>query len=115
MRPGGACPATPVVAATPQTHELVAEGVAVVSAAMERGEVGSYLLQAAIAAVHDEAARPEDTDWHEIVARYDALMQLFDNPMVALNHAVAVAMARGGRRRSRAHARGVRSAAPMSV
>ena len=62
---------------------------------MTRGAVGSYLLQAAIAAVHDEAARAEDTDWPQIVALYGVLMRLGDNPMIALNHAVAVAMAHG--------------------
>jgi RNA polymerase sigma factor (sigma-70 family) len=75
--------------------EAIAEGVKLVTDAMTRGAVGSYLLQAAIAAVHDEAARAEDTDWHEIAALYSVLMRLGDNPMVALNHAVAVAMARG--------------------
>jgi predicted RNA polymerase sigma factor len=59
------------------------------------GAVGSYLLQAAIAAVHDEAARTEDTDWPQIVALYTVLMRISDNPMVELNHAVAVAMDRG--------------------
>jgi RNA polymerase sigma factor (sigma-70 family) len=75
--------------------ELVAEGVQLVTDAMTRGAVGSYLLQAAIAAVHDQAPRAEDTDWQEIVALYGVLMGLSDNPIVALNHAVAVAMARG--------------------
>jgi predicted RNA polymerase sigma factor len=76
-------------------EEAIAEGVALVTDAMTRGPAGSYLLQAAIAAVHDEAARAEETDWPQIVALYGALMRLSDNPMVALNHAVAVAMARG--------------------
>jgi predicted RNA polymerase sigma factor len=75
--------------------EAIAEGVQLVKGAMSRGRVGSYLLQAAIAAVHDEAACADDTDWLEIVALYGALMRMSDNPMVALNHAVAVAMARG--------------------
>jgi RNA polymerase sigma factor (sigma-70 family) len=75
--------------------EAIAEGVRLVTGAMTRGAVGSYLLQAAIAAVHDEAARAEATDWPQIVALYGVLMQMSDNPMVALNHAVAVAMARG--------------------
>ncbi len=73
----------------------IAEGLRLVTDAIKRGEAGSYLLQAAIAAVHDEAARAEDTDWPQIVALYGMLMQLSDNPMVALNHAVAVAMVRG--------------------
>jgi RNA polymerase sigma factor (sigma-70 family) len=75
-------------------HEAIAEGVRLVTGAMTAGAVGTYLLQAAIAAVHDEAARADDTDWPQIVALYGVLMQLSDNPMVALNHAVAVAMAR---------------------
>ena len=62
---------------------------------MTGGPAGSYLTQAAIAAVHDEAARAEDTDWPQIVALYGVLMQMSDNPMIALNHAVAVAMVQG--------------------
>jgi RNA polymerase sigma factor (sigma-70 family) len=77
------------------SKEAIAEGVQLVTDAMTRGPAGSYLLQAAIAAVHDEAARAEDTDWPQIVALYDVLMRMSDNPMVALNRAVAVAMARG--------------------
>jgi RNA polymerase sigma factor (sigma-70 family) len=76
-------------------REAIAEGVRLVTRAMTRGPASSYLLQAAIAAVHDEAARAEDTDWPEIVALYGALMRMSDNPVVALNHAVAVAMAQG--------------------
>ena len=77
------------------SKEAIAEGVQLVTDAMMRGPPGSYLLQAAIAAVHDEAARAEETDWPEILALYGLLMRMSDNPMVALNHAVAVAMARG--------------------
>jgi RNA polymerase sigma factor (sigma-70 family) len=76
-------------------EQAIAEGVQLVTDAMSRGEVGSYLLQAAIAAVHDEAASADDTDWPQIVALYGTLMRMSDNPMVALNHAVAVAMVRG--------------------
>jgi RNA polymerase sigma factor (sigma-70 family) len=75
--------------------EAVAEGVQLVTDAMSRGAADSYLLQAAIAAVHDEAASADETDWPQIVALYGTLMQMSDNPMVALNHAVAVAMVRG--------------------
>jgi RNA polymerase sigma factor (sigma-70 family) len=75
--------------------EAIAEGVRLVTEAMTSGAVGSYLLQAAIAALHDEAARVEDTDWPQIVALYSVLMRMSDNPMIALNHAVAIAMARG--------------------
>ncbi|HEV7664267.1 MAG TPA: sigma-70 family RNA polymerase sigma factor, partial [Chloroflexota bacterium] len=73
----------------------IAEGVALITAALPRGPIGPYQLQAAIAAVHDEAPAAEATDWPQIVALYELLMQLSDNPVVALNHAVAVAMARG--------------------
>lgn len=71
------------------------EGVAILTAALARGAVGPYQLQAAIAAVHDQAQRYEDTDWAEIRALYGLLGRITDNPMVALNHAVAVAMAEG--------------------
>ncbi len=73
----------------------IAEGVALVTAALPRGAVGAYQLQAAIAAVHDEAARAEDTDWPQILALYGLLMRMSDNPMVALNHAIAAAMVHG--------------------
>jgi RNA polymerase sigma factor (sigma-70 family) len=73
----------------------IAEGVQLVADALARGALGSYLLQAAIAALHDEAARAEDTDWPQIVALYSVLLRMSDNPMVALNHAVAVAMVQG--------------------
>jgi RNA polymerase sigma factor (sigma-70 family) len=74
-------------------RDLIAEGVALVSEALPRGPAGPYQLQAAIAAVHDEAPTAEETDWPQIAALYEVLMRLSDNPMVALNHAVAVAMA----------------------
>jgi RNA polymerase sigma factor (sigma-70 family) len=73
----------------------IAEGVALISATLTKGSVGEYQLLAAIAAVHDEAARPEDTDWPQIVALYEVLKGLSDNPMVTLNHAVATAMVHG--------------------
>jgi len=73
----------------------IAEGVALASAALSKGAVGEYQLQAAIAAVHDEAARAEETDWPQILALYGMLMRITDNPMVALNHAVAAAMVDG--------------------
>jgi predicted RNA polymerase sigma factor len=76
------------------SREAIAEGLSLVTDAMARGPAGSYLLQAAIAALHDQAARVEDTDWPRIVALYEALLALSDNPMVALSHAIAVAMAR---------------------
>ncbi|HEY1692804.1 MAG TPA: DUF6596 domain-containing protein [Polyangiaceae bacterium] len=73
-------------------REAIAEGVRLVGEAMARGPAGYYLLQAAIAALHDEAARVEETDWPQIATLYTALMSMSDNPMVALSHAVAVAM-----------------------
>ena len=75
--------------------DQIAEGVALVTAALPRGAVGPYQVQAAIAALHDEAASAEATDWPQIVALYEVLMQVSDNPVVALNHAVAVAMESG--------------------
>jgi RNA polymerase sigma factor (sigma-70 family) len=76
---------------------LITEGVELVSAALSRGAVGPYQLQAAIAAVHDEAPRAEDTDWPQIRALYTVLGRMSDNPMVALNLAIAVAMVDGPR------------------
>jgi RNA polymerase sigma factor (sigma-70 family) len=73
------------------------EGVALVSSVMARGAVGPYQLQAAIAAVHDEAPRAEDTDWRQILALYDVLDSLADNPVVSLNRAIALAMVEGPR------------------
>jgi len=74
---------------------LIEEGVALVSAALSRGQVGPYQLQAAIAAVHDEAATADATDWPQILALYGLLLKMSDNPMVMLNHAVAAAMVHG--------------------
>lgn len=73
----------------------IAEGVALITSALPRGTVGPYQLQAAIAAIHDEAQSTQHTDWPQIKALYELLLQTSDNPMVALNHAVAVAMADG--------------------
>ena len=75
--------------------DKIAEGVALITEALPRGMTGPYQLQAAIAAIHDEAASAEATDWLQIKALYELLLQISDNPMVALNHAVAVAMADG--------------------
>ena len=75
----------------------IAEGVALITEALPRGAAGPYQLQAAIAAIHDEAPRAEATDWPQILALYELLMQTSDNPVVALNHAVAVAMVHGPR------------------
>ena len=73
----------------------IAEGVALVSAALSKGSVGEYQVQAAIAAVHDEAAHAADTDWPQILALYGMLRRMTDNPMVVLNHAIATAMVEG--------------------
>ncbi|CCH18476.1 RNA polymerase sigma factor [Micromonospora lupini] len=75
--------------------DQIAEGVALITGALPRGVVGPYQLQAAIAAVHDEAPTAAATDWAQITALYEVLLGLSDNPVVALNHAVAVAMSRG--------------------
>jgi len=73
----------------------IVEGVALLTAALARGSVGQYQLQAAVAAVHDEAARHEDTDWPQILALYSLLERMSDNPMVTLNRAIALAMVHG--------------------
>ena len=73
----------------------IAEGIALISATLPRGEVGPYQLQAAIAAVHDEAKTMADTDWPQILGLYDLLERTAPNPFMALNRAVAVAMVNG--------------------
>jgi predicted RNA polymerase sigma factor len=73
----------------------IAEGTGILTAALARGQVGPYQLQAAIAAVHDEAARAADTDWPQILALYSLLQRMTDNPMVTLNRAIAAAMVHG--------------------
>jgi predicted RNA polymerase sigma factor len=73
----------------------IAEGIALLTATLPKGAVGPYQLQAAIAAVHDEAERAEDTDWPQILALYDLLKRMSPNPMVRLNHAIAAAMVHG--------------------
>jgi RNA polymerase sigma factor (sigma-70 family) len=75
--------------------EEIAEGVALVSDALSKGFVGTYQLQAAIAAVHDEAGSAEATDWLQILALYEVLKRISDSPIVTLNHAVAAAMVHG--------------------
>jgi RNA polymerase sigma factor (sigma-70 family) len=75
----------------------IEEGTALITAALANATLGPYQLQAAIAAVHDEAARAEDTDWPQILALYQLLARVAPNPMVTLNHAVAVAMVDGPR------------------
>jgi RNA polymerase sigma factor (sigma-70 family) len=74
---------------------MVEEGVALISRTLGRGPVGPYQLQAAIAAVHDEAPTAADTDWPQILALYDVLRRVSPGPVVTLNRAVAVAMVHG--------------------
>jgi RNA polymerase sigma factor (sigma-70 family) len=78
-------------------REAIAEGVALVTRTLSRGRAGPYQVQAAIAALHDEAVRAEDTDWPQILALYDVLERLSPNPVVTLNRAVALAMVQGPR------------------
>ncbi len=73
----------------------IAEGIALITDALAHGSVGPYQIQAAIAAVHDEAARVEETDWPQILALYGLLERMSDNPMVTLNRAIARAMVVG--------------------
>ncbi|GAA3987727.1 sigma factor-like helix-turn-helix DNA-binding protein [Allokutzneria multivorans] len=75
--------------------ESIRRGVDLITRALPRGEVGQYQLQAAIAAIHDEAPSSEATDWRQIVALYRLLRKVSPSPVVELNHAVAVAMADG--------------------
>jgi RNA polymerase sigma factor (sigma-70 family) len=76
-------------------RNLIAEGIALITSAIANGAVGEYQLQAAIAAVHDQAARAQDTDWPQILALYSLLERMSGNPMVALNRAIAAAMVHG--------------------
>ncbi|GFJ89412.1 hypothetical protein Prum_030540 [Phytohabitans rumicis] len=79
------------------TAEFIKEGVALVTRTLARSPLGPYQLQAAIAAVHDEAPSTEATDWPQILALYDLLERVAANPVVTLNKAVAVAMVHGPR------------------
>ena len=76
-------------------QSMIAEGVALLSAAFSKGAVGVYQVQAAIAAVHDQAARVEDTDWPQVLALYELLARMTDNPMATLSRAIAAAMVHG--------------------
>ena len=75
--------------------DQIREGIALLERALPRSKAGPYQVQAAIAAVHDEAKQSGDTDWPQIVALYDLLERFAPNPVVTLNRAVAVAMAQG--------------------
>jgi predicted RNA polymerase sigma factor len=76
-------------------QDLIREGVALVTQTLARAPLGPYQVQAAIAAVHDEAATAEETDWKQIAVLYEFLAGISPNPMIALNRAVAVAMVDG--------------------
>jgi RNA polymerase sigma factor (sigma-70 family) len=76
-------------------RDQIAEGIALVTSALSRAAIGPYQLQAAIAAIHDEASTAADTDWPQLLAFYSLLSRMDDNPMVLLNRAVALAMVKG--------------------
>jgi RNA polymerase sigma factor (sigma-70 family) len=76
-------------------RERINEGTAILDAAIARGAVGEYQVQAAIAAIHDRAATAGDTDWSQIAGLYDLLERMTGSPIVRLNRAVAEAMAHG--------------------
>jgi RNA polymerase sigma factor (sigma-70 family) len=101
-RPARTGPAGELIPMAEQDRNLwdaarIAEGVALVTGALAHGPAGPYQLQAAIAALHDEAPTAAATDWPQIMALYELLMRLSDNPVVRLNHAVAAAMVHGPR------------------
>jgi predicted RNA polymerase sigma factor len=75
----------------------IAEGQAILAATLGTGPVGQYQLQAAIAALHDEASTAEDTDWPQILALYDILSRVSPGPIVTLSRAVALARVHGPR------------------
>jgi hypothetical protein len=77
----------------------ISEGVALIAQSLTTTRVGPYQLQAAIAAVHDQAARPEDTDWPQILTLYNLLRAVAPSPMATLNRIVALAVVRGPKRR----------------
>jgi predicted RNA polymerase sigma factor len=76
-------------------RHLIAEGAGLITAALARERVGEYQVQAALAALHDQAGRYGDTDWPQILSLYELLEAITGNPMVTLNRAVAAAMAHG--------------------
>jgi RNA polymerase sigma factor (sigma-70 family) len=75
--------------------DLIREGTELIAATLPRARLGPYQLQAAIAAVHAEAASPEETDWPQVLALYELLERVAPNPMATLNRAVALAMVHG--------------------
>jgi RNA polymerase sigma-70 factor (ECF subfamily) len=76
-------------------HNEIAEGLLLVDRALVRGPLGPYQLQAAIAALHAQAKTPADTDWNQIAALYERLLQFNHSAVIRLNHAVAVALSAG--------------------
>ena len=76
-------------------QEQIGVGTAVLENALQLGQPGPYQIQAAIAALHDQASTPQETDWPQITALYQALQQFTNSPVVRLNYAVAVAMTDG--------------------
>ena len=76
-------------------HQMISEGTALVEQALRSGRIGAYTLQAAISAVHAEAATAAQTDWNQIVVLYSVLLRIDSSPIVELNRAVAVAMRDG--------------------
>jgi len=78
-------------------REYIRDGVALITGTLARAPIGPYQLQAAIAAVHDEAPSSEETDWPQILGLYELLARVSPNPMVTLNHAIALAMVQGPR------------------
>jgi RNA polymerase sigma factor (sigma-70 family) len=94
-RPGGALVPLAEQDRALWNQTFIAEGVELITSSLPTASPGPYQLQAAIAAVHDEARRAEDTDWPQILALYDLLATLAPGPMVTLNRIVAVAMVRG--------------------
>jgi predicted RNA polymerase sigma factor len=78
-------------------RDMIAEGVAVLQAALARDRLGEYQAQAAIAALHGDAQKADETDWPQIVEWYDELVRLTESPVVRLNRAVAVGEADGPR------------------
>ncbi len=76
-------------------RDQITEGLALIESALARGARGPYALQASIAALHAQAKNPAETDWHQITALYELLLQVQPSPVVELNRAVAVAMAYG--------------------
>jgi len=76
-------------------RRLITEGLSLITGALRLGQPGEYQVQAAIAALHDQAASHVQTDWAQLLALYDRLEQMTGNPMVTLNRAVAMAMAHG--------------------